>query len=92
MSKKETTLILVFYIDKELFSKSPEIITQMVNSVDEMIKYKELNAVAFFMPTTTHERIECINPAIVTPEMMDKINVLIKDIEEKYSVGGKIQE
>jgi hypothetical protein len=82
-------LILVFYLDREMMTQSPEILKYYSESVDTYIKAKGMNAVAFFFPTSEQERIECINPAIVTPEKMDSINKLVSDIQTQFSITGE---
>jgi hypothetical protein len=95
MSKKVTKteeksypLVLVFYLDREMM-KQKEILQPFANSVNEIIKIKKFNAMAFFLPTDGEERIECINPIVTPKEEMEKISKLISDIEKTFSIGEK---
>jgi len=84
--EKENPLIIVFYLDSEMM-KIKEIIQPFVESINNMIKQKESNVMAFFLPTKGEERVECINPKIVDKADMDKIYKMIEDIKETYSIG-----
>jgi len=79
-------LILVFYLDKEMM-RIPEIIRPYTEAVNNAIATREANAMAFFLPTNGTERIECINPTIVAEADMEKINELVKHIEENFDVA-----
>ena len=87
--KQEYPLIIVFYLDVEMM-KIQEIIQPFVESVNNLIQQKDTNALAFFLPTTGEERIECINPTVVKEADMEKINQMVKDIQENFSVGVKM--
>lgn len=87
--KNEHPLIIVFYLDVELM-KTPEIIKPFVESVNQMLAIKEANALAFFIPTSGEERVECINPVIVNEADMDKINKIIEDIKINFSINADI--
>lgn len=79
-------LVLVFYLDAELM-KNPQIIKQFAESIDKMLAFKKANALAFFLPTNGEERVECINPIMVKEADMEKVNKLIEDIKENFSIG-----
>jgi hypothetical protein len=79
-------LVLVFYLDAELM-KNPQIIKPFAESIDKMLAFKKANALAFFLPTNGEERVECINPVTVKEEDMEKINKLIQDIKQNFSIG-----
>jgi hypothetical protein len=81
-------LILVFYIDKTTIT-TPEIIQPFINSVNEMVERKNANIITFFVPAAegTHERIEAINPIMVAPAEMDKINKIVEDIKRSFDIG-----
>lgn len=83
---KEHPLIIIFYLDSEMM-KIKDIIQPFVESVNNMIKQKESNVMAFFLPTKGEERVECINPKIVGEADMDKIYKMIEDIKETFSIG-----
>jgi hypothetical protein len=79
-------LVLVFYLDAELM-KNPQIIKPFAESIDKMLAFKKANALAFFLPTNGEERVECINPVTVKEEDMEKVNKLIQDIKQNFSIG-----
>ena len=89
-TQKQHPLVLVFYLDREMM-KVKEIIEPFANSVDSIIKVKQLNAVAFFLPTDGEERVECINPVVTPKDEMDKINKIIDDIQKTFSVNEKFE-
>ena len=82
-------LILVFYLDSEMM-QVPEIIRPFAESVNHMISEKNANIMAFFLPTKGEERIECVNPTLMSEPDMEKINLMIKEIQEQFSVGVDI--
>jgi len=79
-------LILVFYLDAEMM-RNPEIIQPFAESVNYMIEQKNANMMAFFLPTTGEEKVECINPVMLSEPDMEKVQQMIKDIQEQFSVG-----
>lgn len=79
-------LIIVFYLDADMM-KVKEIIQPFVESVNHMLKVKDANAMAFFLPTKGEERVECINPVIMKEADMEKVNKIIEDIKYNFSVG-----
>ena len=84
--EKEHPLIIIFYLDSEMM-KIKDNIQPFVESVNNMIKQKDSNVMAFFLPTKGEERVECINPKIVDKADMDKIYKMIEDIKETFSIG-----
>lgn len=88
MEPQTNPLILVFYLDRELMM-NPQIMKPFAESVNKIIDIKKMHAVAFFLPTEAEERIECINPAIVPQDEMNKINKMVQDIQTQFSIGEK---
>ena len=84
-SNLNTPLVVVFYLDRELMSNQ-EIMTHFSSSVDEMIKVKKLNMVAFFLPTDDVERVECINPVQLEPTDMEKVNKILDDLKSNFDI------
>ena len=82
-------LILVFYLDTEMM-KIKEIIQPFAESVNHMLAEKNSNAMAFFIPTKGEERVECINPSIIAEADMSKINQMVEDIKEQFSIDADI--
>jgi hypothetical protein len=90
MKKNETIpLIIVFYLDAEMMQVK-EIIQPFAESVNTMLAHKNANAMAFFIPTKGAERVECINPSIVSEADMSKINEMVEDIKKSFSIGEDI--
>jgi hypothetical protein len=79
-------LILVFYLDAEMMQNA-QIIQPFAESVNYMIEQKNANMMAFFLPTKGEERVECINPVMLSEPEMEKVQQMIKDIQEQFSVG-----
>ena len=91
---KNYPLIIVFYLDSELMSQ-PTIIKPFVDSVNHILQVKDANAMAFFLPTKGEERVECINPIMVDEADMEKINKMLEDIKNNFSIGvdmGNVDE
>lgn len=86
---KQHPLIIVFYLDAEMM-KVRDIIVPFTEAINQMLTAKEANALAFFIPTTGIERIECINPVVVSPIDMDKIMTTINDITKSFDIGGDV--
>jgi hypothetical protein len=88
--KTEYPLILAFYLDRDILASS--MIESYVESINLMIKEKDLNMVALFLPCGVDdiERVECINPILVEKTDMEKINKLVEDIKIQFSVGDEI--
>ena len=84
--EKGYPLLIVFYLDSEMM-KTPEVIQPFVESVNNMLAYKEANALAFFLPTKGEERVECINPLVVPEVDMEKINKIVEDIKEAFAMN-----
>ena len=86
----EHPLVLVFYMNRET-RDNQELMHYFVQSVNQTIKMKEANAMAFFVPTKDDddpERVECINPVQVEKTEMDRIMKMVDDIGEAYDMGG----
>lgn len=78
-------LVLVFYIDRISIS-NPDFMTVFGDSVNEYIEKKGANMMAFFLPTDTEERVECINPVMLKEADLAKVNKLVNDIAEKFDM------
>lgn len=89
MSNTQHPLILVIYLDRELMSNS-QIMQPFTEYVNDMIETKNANVMAFFLPTNGEERIECINPVLMSEPDMEKINLMIEEIKTQFSVGVEI--
>jgi intergrase/recombinase len=87
--EKDYPLIIVFYLYEDMM-RQPDIIQPFAESINNLLAAKNANAMAFFIPTKDNERVECINPMIVKEADMDKINKMVQDIKESFSVGVDI--
>ena len=87
MNKKENyPLILVFYLDSELM-RNKDIILPFTEAVNQTLAIKNANAIAFFIPTKGEERVDCINPKIIEPTDMEKINKMVEEIKLNFSIA-----
>lgn len=84
-------LVLVFYLDIEIM-QNEERRTTIVESVNLVIEKKRMNAVAFFLPTTTAERIDCINPVILPEDEMQKVQAMIDDVNKHFGIGADLND
>jgi hypothetical protein len=82
-----TPLILVFYLNEELFTMQ-DAIKSYGENVRQYLENKGDNVRLFFLPTKEPEKITCINPVFIEDEgEFDKLNDLIEDISNKFQVG-----
>ena len=88
---KQHPLVLVFYLDREMM-QNPEILKPFAESINHMINYKQMNAIALFMPTDGEERVECLNPVVVPKLEMEKIAKMIDEISKQFGVGEDIAD
>ena len=87
MNNLETPLILVFYIDATMM-ENRDVIQPFVESVNSMIERKNANVMAFFIPTKTEEKIQCINPVMLQEPEIEKINEMISEIKGSFQIDG----
>jgi hypothetical protein len=88
---KNQPMVIVVYMDRMTMynQEAMEIITKNIKGAFDA---KNANTVTLFVPTDEQERIECINPAIVTEEQMEKINQMIDDISKTYDIGHDLKK
>lgn len=85
----ENPLFLVFYLSRDTW-QSPDVIRTYGESVRTYLEEKGDNVRLFFMPTDDSERIECINPLFIeNKDDIEKLDTLIDELEEKFSVGDE---
>ena len=89
MQNTNYPLVIVFYLDHELMS-NPQIIKPFAESVNQMIAYKNANALAFFLPTKGEDRVEVLNPVVINEQDMEKINKIVEEIKTSFSIGHDI--
>ena len=87
---RQHPLVIVFYLDREMM-KQKEILQPFASSINQMINQKKLNAIAFFLPTDGEERVECINPVVVPKVEMDKIQMILHDIQTQFAINQKFE-
>lgn len=82
-----TPLILVFYLQRDLFHNR-EMIETYGESVRKYLEDKGDDVRLFFLPTDEKEEIKCINPVhIEGDDELNKLNDIIEDISNKFQVG-----
>lgn len=86
MEQKQHPLIIVFYLDAEMM-RNPNIIGPFSDAINDMLFQKDANALAFFIPTTGEERVECLNPVVMSEAENEKVAQIIEDIKKNFSVG-----
>jgi len=89
--EKGYPLIIVFYLDKDMMRQA-DIIKPFAEAVNQMLAYKEANALAFFIPTEGEERVECINPVIIKEADMEAINKIVEDIKKNFMVDIPVED
>ena len=89
--EKGYPLIIVFYLDKDMMRQA-DIIKPFAEAVNQMLAYKEANALAFFIPTEGEERVECINPVIIKEADMEAITKIVEDIKKSFMVDVPVED
>ena len=80
-------LILVFYLQKDLFTNR-EMIATYGENVKQYLENRGDDVRLFFLPTEEQEKIVCINPVYIEEQNeFDKLNDLIEDLTNKFQVG-----
>jgi len=86
MSDCNHPIVLAFYLNREMLSKT-QLTQEYVNSVNEMIAKKEYNVMAFFMPTDGDDRLECLNPLLMTEELKQEVYPILEDIQKSFDIN-----
>jgi hypothetical protein len=80
-------LILVFYLQKDLFSNR-EMIATYGENVKQYLENRGDDVRLFFLPTEEQEKIVCVNPVYIEDQNeFNKLNDLIEDLTNKFQVG-----
>jgi hypothetical protein len=84
---KDTPLILVFYLDREMMSNK-DIIVPFSESVDRLLVQRNINAIAFFLPAGEgeSERIDCINPVYIQDDQKEKVDKILSDLKINFDI------
>ena len=86
-NRNYSPLILVFYLQSELFSDR-KTIAMYGETVREYLENRGDDVRLFFLPTDGQERIECINPVYIDDETeYEKLNDMIEDLSNKFQIG-----
>lgn len=85
MNECKHPIILAFYLNREMLVNR-ELTNEYVNSVNDMIKTKGYNVMAFFMPTDGDDRLECLNPLVMTEELKSEVYPIIEDIQKSFDI------
>ncbi len=88
---KETPLILVSYMDREL-TQNREIMGILNANMNRIIEEKGANIISVIIPTDGEERMECINPVMLGEADMVKVNQLVEDIKRTFDIGQGADE
>ena len=74
-------LILVFYLGMEEMGE--EVVNITVNNVKKLTR--DYNIITFFLPCKLgEEKVECLNPVMYKKGELDKLNTLIKKIDNNF--------
>jgi hypothetical protein len=85
--KKDEPLILVFYLDRQLFTNK-EMLELYSKQVKSYFDETGTDVRLFFMPTENNERIECINPVYIDNQNdHDKLLNLVDQLSLLFQVG-----
>lgn len=79
--------IFVFYLDREIF-RNQAILDGFTSSVNAVFSQRHFNAIAFFMPTDGEERIECINPQLISDVEYIKVKNTLKECQKLFDIGN----
>lgn len=86
MSNCNHPIVLAFYLNQEMLSNT-QLAKEYVDSVNEMILNKAYNVMAFFMPTDGDDRLECLNPLLMTEEMKQDVYPILEDIQKSFDIN-----
>jgi hypothetical protein len=88
MSNCNHPIVLAFYLNREMLVNT-ELTSEYVKSVNDLIATKEYNVMAFFMPTDGEDRLECLNPIVMTDELKAEVYPIIEDIKKSFDIEEK---
>lgn len=81
------SLIIVFYINVSGIYPS-DISRYLIDIRDSFAKDKADDVVEFFIPIKKGDsRVECINPKAASDEDLQRINILVKELNNKLLIG-----
>lgn len=52
-----------------------------------MIAKKQYNVMAFFMPTDGEDRLECLNPLLMTEDLKQDVYPILEDIQKSFDIN-----
>ena len=88
MSNCNHPIVLAFYLNREMLVNT-ELTSEYVKSVNDLIATKEYTVMAFFMPTDGEDRLECLNPIVMTDELKVEVYPIIEDIKKSFDIEEK---
>lgn len=86
MSNCNHPIVLAFYLNRDMLTNI-QLTKEYVDSVNEMIAKKKYNVMAFFMPTDGDDRLECLNPLLMTEELKQEVYPILKDIQKSFDIN-----
>jgi len=88
-TREYTPLILVFYLERSIFSNR-EMVATYGENVRQYLENKGDDVRLFFLPTDGEEKITCVNPVYIDEQKdFDRLNDLIEDLTNKFQVGDE---
>ena len=91
ITEKGYPLTIVFYLNRGLMEEK-DIMIPFSKHIQSVLEQRDANAIALFMPTDGEERIECINPVIATEEQLERVEVLIQNLEKLSDINQGADE
>ena len=88
-TREYTPLILVFYLERSIFSNR-EMVATYGENVRQYLENKGDDVRLFFLPTDGEEKITCVNPVYIDEQKdFDRLNDLIEDLTNKFQIGDE---
>ena len=78
--------VIVFYLDREMLNNT-SIRNHFSTSVDKVFEQRHFNALAFFIPTDGEEKIECINPKLISNDEYKKVIEVLETCKAHFDIG-----
>lgn len=88
MNETQQPLILVFYLDRQLF-ETPEIVEEMYKTINHQFTELGVFAIPYVLPTDDTVRIECLNPVTVSEPDMEKIKGMLDKLQKQLDMNNE---
>lgn len=82
---KEHPLILVYYASEDL-RREPNVLKTILEQINMYIESNKWNIMFITLPTGGEDRLECINPVILSDEQKESVNKIISDIKRGFNL------